>query len=106
MALLSLSSQRLDQFFFRGFLPAETEARRKAWNEVRKENRAFILMDTPYRLGKLLSEAKDHLNDRKILLTLDLTQNSELILEGTPSELLQKVEGRKAEFMMLVYPRK
>ena len=45
MGLLSLSSVRLDQFVFRGFLPAENEAREKSWNEVKREKRAFVLMD-------------------------------------------------------------
>ncbi len=106
MGLLSLSSRRLDQFVFRGFLPAESEARRKSWNEIVKETRAFILMDTPYRLSKLMSEAKEFLHDRKILLTLDLTQPTEKILEGTPQEIAKLVDGQKAEFMLLVYPRK
>jgi len=106
MGLLSLSSRRLDQFVFRGFLPAETEARRKAWNETLKETRAFILMDTPYRLSKIMSEAKEFIADRKILLTLNLTQPTEKILEGSPAELAKQVEGLKAEFMLLVYPRK
>jgi 16S rRNA (cytidine1402-2'-O)-methyltransferase len=106
MGLLSLSSRRLDQFVFRGFLPTETEARRKSWNEIVKETRAFILMDTPYRLSKTMSEAKEFLADRKVLLTLDLTQESEKVLEGSPKEIFPHVEGLKAEFMLLVYPRK
>lgn len=106
MGLLSLSSRRLDQFVFRGFLPAESEARRKAWNEILKETRAFILMDTPYRLSKMISEAKEFLSDRKILLTLDLTQPTERVYEGSPQEVAKLVDGQKAEFMLLVYPRK
>lgn len=103
MGLLSLSSQRLDQFVFRGFLPAENEARRKAWVEVQKESRAIVLMDTPYRLGKLMNEAKEFFPLRKMLLTVNLTQEDEQVFEGTAQELASKVEGLKAEFMLLVY---
>ena len=106
MALLSLSSRRLDQFVFRGFLPAENEARRKAWFEMQKETRAFVLMDTPYRLSKMMTESKEFLGDRKILLAVDLTQPTEQILEGSPSDVAPQVAGLKAEFMLLVYPRK
>jgi 16S rRNA (cytidine1402-2'-O)-methyltransferase len=105
MSLLSLSSRRLDQFVFRGFLPAETEARRKSWNELVKETRPIILMDTPYRLSKMMSEAKEFLHDRQILLTVDLTQDTEKIYEGFPGQIFPQVEGLKAEFMLLVYPR-
>lgn len=104
MGLLSLSSVRLDQFIFRGFLPAENEAREKAWLEMRKEKKAFILMDTPYRLQKMLSEMQIHLSDRKILITLDLTQETEKVLEGKMTDIMKNEIPKKAEFMILVYP--
>lgn len=104
MGILSLSSVRLDQFVFRGFLPAENEARGKAWLEMKKESRAFVVMDTPYRFQKMLGETAEHFPDRKILLTVNLTQESELILEGTAKEILKKELPAKAEFMLLVYP--
>lgn len=103
MTLLSLSGRRLDQFVFRGFLPAETEARKKAWLELRTEKRAFVLMDTPYRLGKMMEELKEYFPQKKILLTLDLTQETEQILEGLPAEIQPKIQKAKAEFMILVY---
>lgn len=106
MGLLSLSSERLDQFVFRGFLPAENEARRKAWMDLQKESRAIVLMDTPYRFQKMLSETQEFFGDRRILLTLDLTQESEKILEGSPAQVLKSELPTKAEFMLLVYPRK
>lgn len=105
MGLLSLSSQRIDQFIFRGFLPAENEAREKSWIEVKKESRALILMDTPYRLQKMLEELEKYFSDRKILITLDLTQETEMILEGFPKEVRAQNIPKKAEFMVLVYPR-
>lgn len=104
MGLLSLSSQRLDQFVFRGFLPAENEAREKSWLEVKKEKRAFVLMDTPYRLQKMLSEIQTHLPDRKVLLTLDLTQETEKVLEGKIGDIVKNEIPKKAEFMILIYP--
>ena len=36
MGLLSLSSERLYQFYFRGFIPAETVAREKEWLSLKK----------------------------------------------------------------------
>ncbi len=105
MALLSLSSRRLDQFVFRGFLPAENEAREKEWKEVQKEKRTIILMDTPYRFQKMLGELKTYFPDRKILLTTDLTAEAELILEGTIQEIVKHPLPQKAEFMLLIYPK-
>lgn len=105
MGLLSLSSVRLDQFVFRGFVPAENEARKEAWTELQKESRALVLMDTPYRFQKMLTETAQFFPERKILLTLNLTQETEMILEGTAAHILKKELPSKAEFMLLIYPR-
>ncbi|WP_413577321.1 SAM-dependent methyltransferase [Bdellovibrio sp. HCB290] len=104
MGLLSLSGQRLDEFLFRGFIPAETEARAKALRELTKEKRAIILMDTPYRLKKMLGDMKDHFPNRRMLLSLNLSQEDELNLEGTIDQISKKVPFDKAEFMLLLYP--
>lgn len=104
MALLSLSSERLDQFVFRGFLPAENMAREKAWRDTQKEARALIVMDTPYRFQKTLLEIKTYFPERKILLALNLTSENERILEGLPGEIIQEVLPQKAEFLALIYP--
>lgn len=104
MTLLSLSSQRLDEFYFRGFLPAENTAREKAWQILQKEKRALILMDTPYRFEKMMAELEKYFIDRKCLLATNLTQANEQILEGRPVQIRSKIKEKKAEFMILVYP--
>lgn len=104
MGLLSLSSQRIDEFIFRGFIPAESEAREKEWFKLSRENRALILMDTPYRLKKMLAELKLHCSQRKILCVLNLSQENETTLEGTPEHVISQLPFDKAEFMILVYP--
>ncbi len=103
MCLLSLSGQRLDQFLFRGFLPAERESRMAAVNELARETRTVVLMDTPYRLEKLLNELATRFPKRRGLLGLDFTTSTEEIHEGELPALAQKVSGRKAEFMLLLY---
>ncbi|UYL08829.1 SAM-dependent methyltransferase [Bdellovibrio sp. SKB1291214] len=104
MGLLSLSGQRLDEFVFRGFVPAETEARGKALRELTKEKRAIILMDTPYRLKKMIADMQTHFPSRRMLLSLNLSQENELNLEGTIDQIAKNVPFEKAEFMLLVYP--
>lgn len=103
MNLLSLSSERLNQFVFRGFLPAENEARKKAWYELSKEKRPIVILDTPYRLEKTLVELNEHFSHRKILLALNMTQETEQILEGTPTQIIKNKLPKKAEFMVLIY---
>lgn len=104
MGLLSLSGQRLDEFVFRGFLPAETESRRKALQELTKEKRAIIIMDTPYRLKKTLNDMKEFFSKRKFLITLNLTQETEQSIEGSIDQIISQTKADKAEFMLLIYP--
>jgi 16S rRNA (cytidine1402-2'-O)-methyltransferase len=104
MGLLSLSGRRLDEFVFRGFLPAENEARDKSLKDLTKENRAIIIMDTPYRLRKTLSDMKEHFSNRKFLLTINLSQDDETVFDGTIDMILEHLKFEKAEFMLLIYP--
>lgn len=105
MGLISLSSERIFQFHFRGFIPAENIARQKEWQILKKNKDPFVLMDTPYRLKKMLDECCEHLSDRKILLTINLSQEDETILEGTPEKIKKQLKFDKAEFMILVYAK-
>lgn len=102
MGLLMLSGRRLDRFLFRGFVPAETEARRKAWQELQGEKNPFVVMDTPYRLKKTLSDLEEFLPKRSLTLVMDLTLPTEKILTGTASVLRAKTGDMKAEFLILV----
>lgn len=103
MTLLSLSSEKLKQFVFLGFLAAEKEERKKQLQNLKSEKRALVLMDTPYRFHKLLLELAEHLPQRKALITLDLTQSTEQVFEGSLKDLSIKIEKQKAEFLILIY---
>lgn len=104
MCLLSLAGDNIKQFIFRGFLPAERDERQRALVEISRETQAVVLMDTPYRLQKLVGELAAAMPARRALLTLDLTQSTEEILEGSLQEISGRVQDRKAEFMLLLYP--
>ncbi len=103
MGLLSLSSERIQQFYFRGFIPAENVAREQEWQILKKTKQPMVLMDTPYRLKKMVDECCLHLGDRKILLALNMSQDSESVLEGLPEQVRKQLALEKAEFMILVY---
>lgn len=103
MGLLSLSSQKITQFVFRGFLSAESEQRKKDWLDLKKETRAIVLMDTPYRMTKMIDELKLHFPQRKALIAMNLSSENELVLEDRIELLAQQVPKEKAEFMILIY---
>lgn len=107
-ALLSVSGIKNSEFLFIGFVPAESEAREKKWKDIIAENtkrlRPFVIMDTPYRLTKTLDDLTRHFPKRKCVLMIDVTLETELILEEFPPVLLEKFRGQKAEFIIWVGP--
>ena len=105
MVLLSLSGRDLREFVFRGFLPAEREERGRAIAELDRERRPIVLMDTPYRLDRLVSELAAKWPKRVALLGLDFTLPTEEVMEGELGVLAARVKERKAEFMLVVYPK-
>lgn len=105
MGLISLASEKMSQFHFRGFIPAENLARDAEWQQLKKQRQAIVLMDTPYRLKKMIDECCTHLPDRKLLLTLNLSQEDESVFEGTPAQIKANLKLEKAEFMILVYAK-
>lgn len=109
MGLISLSGVKIHDFLFRGFIPQETGARQQAWKDIQVElkhsKRAIVLMDTPYRLQKMISEAESFLNDYQIVLATDLGTSEEQILTGSPAAVKSKLTKTKAEFMLLVHAR-
>lgn len=102
MGLISLSGHRLDQFLFRGFLPAENQARETALMELRKNKQNIIIMDTPYRLQKTLNDVEKHFAERELVLALDLSSEKELLLRGKISQIRKSSLPEKAEFMLLI----
>lgn len=108
MCLLSLAGVRIDQFLFRGFLPASREERDTSLKELIREIRPVVVMDTPYRLEKLLTELAAAMPTRIATLGCDFTSDKETALQGTLSELVKKWSARpdnqrKAEFMILLH---
>lgn len=93
----------LRQFQFLGFLPPKTEQRKPFLQRSSNAGQALILMDTPYRLGKLLEEvAAVFGKNQNVFLAADLTLPGEKILVGPISEIQAKMRDRKAEFILII----
>lgn len=106
MSLLSICGRRLDQFFFRGFISAKTEERISQLAELKNVKIPVVLMDTPYRLKKILAELAVSHPENLILLGLNLSQAEEEFLEGTAKKVLSQLKVDKAEFVLILLPSK
>ena len=104
MATLSVLDESLDRFVFGGFLPRDSEQRLEELKTLDRVGYPIVLMDTPYRLKRLLDEiGSTYGKGRRITLACDLTLPSESIYRGTIKQVQQKVTDRKAEFILVVH---
>ena len=103
MAALSLCPFDMETFTFLGFLPPKTEQRSAVLQKHKISDSPIILMDTPYRLTKLLDEvSKTFGHQQQIFLALDLTLPSEATYLGTVQDVTAQVQGRKAEVILIL----
>lgn len=103
MVLLSLSNVPLKEFYFRGFLPAKTELRRKAMSDLKRLQCPIVLMDTPYRMKALLGDLKELMSEYSVLLGMNLTADNESIVQTPLQQLKLEKLPDKAEFVLLLY---
>jgi 16S rRNA (cytidine1402-2'-O)-methyltransferase len=102
-AALSLCDFPIDRFLFAGFPPRKTQHRQRFLEKYAAEKQPVILMDTPYRLTKLLSEVQDVFGKgQDILLACDLTAKNEAVFRGCVGEILPKISGQKREFILIL----
>lgn len=103
MTAISVCPFDLKQFHFLGFLPPQTETRKQVLLRHTFSQVALILMDTPYRMAKLLEEVANAFGKKQtIFLATDLTLPSEKIYIGEVQEIQSKVQQRKAEFILII----
>ena len=93
-----------NEFTFIGFLP-QKKGRHTKWQQIKEENRTFILYESPYRLVKLLEEIKENLGDaRNICVSRELSKLFEENKRGAVSEVLHyfKQKTVKGEIVVVV----
>lgn len=101
---LALSGLVAEQYVFRGFPPRDKTLRSDFLREVGQERRVQILMDTPYRLERLLAElsALEGTGGRFAVLAMDLESEAQEVARGTLSELDSRFRGQKREFILVL----
>ncbi len=95
------------EFHFLGFLPYKTGQRRRLLASLQGVPGTLVFYESPYRIGKLLTEFNEFWPLSPVVLARELTKKFEEWLRGTPSELLSKIKGRvlKGEFVVLIGQR-
>lgn len=100
---LALSGMDHKKFWFEGFLPLENAERLSVIKKLVEHKHTCILMDTPYRLKRVLEELQQvWISKKSLFLAMDLNTDTEQLLTGSPSELLQEIQDFRREFIMIL----
>jgi 16S rRNA (cytidine1402-2'-O)-methyltransferase len=102
---LVASGMPTDEFFFGGFLPARSGARRARLSEMRSIPATLIFYEGPHRIAATLKDARDMLGEREAVVARELTKMHEEIARGRLSELAERFsnsESARGEMVLII----
>jgi 16S rRNA (cytidine1402-2'-O)-methyltransferase len=102
---LVASGMPTDEFFFGGFLPARSGARRTRLSELRSIPATLVFYEGPHRIAATLKDARDILGEREAVVARELTKMHEEIARGRLSELAARFsspESARGEMVLIV----
>ncbi len=107
LAGLSLSGLPTDSFFFAGFLPPKSAARRTRIEELARVPGTLIFYETAPRLIACLRDLAEVLGVREAAVAKELTKLHESVWRGTLGRLAEDLAGAeppRGEYVVLVGP--
>src|ERR687893_110890 len=105
LTALVVSGLPTDRFFFEGFLPPKSGARRTRLGELATIPGTLMLFEGPHRLPEMLTDAAAVLGERQAVVARELTKLFETVRRGTLAELAGQFaeEGPpKGEIVVLI----
>ncbi|MEM7162059.1 MAG: 16S rRNA (cytidine(1402)-2'-O)-methyltransferase [Bacteroidota bacterium] len=90
-----------DRFIFEGFLPHK-KGRKTKMESIALEKRTVILYESPHRIIKCIEQLSEHIGERRVCLSRELSKVYEENLIGTCAELLLKFEKIRPKGEMVV----
>jgi 16S rRNA (cytidine1402-2'-O)-methyltransferase len=94
-----------DEFFFGGFLPARSGARRARLAELRSTPATLIFYEGPHRIAATLKDAHEILGEREAVVARELTKLHEEFARGRLSELATRfssAENARGEMVLMI----
>ena len=104
LAALSMTGAPSDQFYFIGFLPTKTTARRRLLETVRPLPATLIFYETAPRLSETLAVLDETLGARPAIVAREITKLHEDVRDGALRELSDhyRENPTKGEIVILV----
>jgi 16S rRNA (cytidine1402-2'-O)-methyltransferase len=105
ISALTAAGLPTDEFFFAGFLPSRSSARRSRLSELRPVPGTLIFYEAPHRLARTLQDAYEVLGEREAVVARELTKVHEEIKRGRLSELVSHYSNEeqvRGEIVVLI----
>lgn len=90
------------EFVFLGFLPLNKKLRKQKLEEIQKSDKTIILYEAPHKMKATLSDLKNILLNRKIVLARELTKIHEEFIRKNIDELLNEIDNLKGEMILII----
>ncbi len=105
LAALSVAGLPTDRFFFEGFLPPRSAARRTRIAALATIPGTLVFFESPRRAAETLADLAAVLGDRPAVLARELTKRFETVRRGSLGSLAEELAGEpdpKGEIVLLV----
>ncbi|WP_027525138.1 16S rRNA (cytidine(1402)-2'-O)-methyltransferase [Bradyrhizobium sp. Ec3.3] len=106
LAALSVAALPTDRFFFEGFLPAKSTARRKRLTELARIDATLVLFDSGNRVQETLADLAEVMGNREAAICRELTKLHEEISRSSLGELAGRADAleTRGEFVLVIGP--
>ncbi len=100
---LTASGLPTDRFFFEGFLPNKSGARKTRLSKLTDFTHTLIFFESPHRIVKSLNDILETLGDRRACVAREITKLHEQFIRGNVSEILDTLgKTTKGEIVIVV----
>jgi 16S rRNA (cytidine1402-2'-O)-methyltransferase len=101
-----LSGLPSDRFFYLGFLPNKTVARKKILEEVKSVQATLITLESPRRVAACLQDMAEVLGNREAAVTREITKKFEEVRRATLPDLAEMYaqEEVRGEVVLVIGP--
>ena len=106
LAALSVAALPTDRFFFEGFLPAKSAARKSRLAELARIDATLVMFESGNRVQDTLAELAEIMGGREAAICRELTKLHEEISRAPLSELAREAGAleTRGEFVLVIAP--
>jgi 16S rRNA (cytidine1402-2'-O)-methyltransferase len=106
LAALSVAALPTDRFFFEGFLPSKSAARKSRVAELARIDATLVMFDSGNRVQDTLAELAEIMGTREAAICRELTKLHEQISRATLHELARDADTleTRGEFVLVIAP--